>query len=414
MVLAPLRPVDAGQLGDGHLRRRALAEPLRLVDPVTVDRQRDRAPELDILEERPLRLVLDVEVERVRQAGALEPRLDQVELVVAGLLALHQQRVGVQGDHREIRLTADDLQPHRLAVRDNLDQTRIDVGKLLPGAVHRDVVGVALLEAEGWLHVDEHERRHGGPFDVALRAAERGVIGERILPVVEPLFLGLRVGVLVELGVPLLQPGARLVERPVGALVGHQVLRHLGIRLLVLDHHGDLVDGGDGLDLRGIPPHVTQLRLLHVVEMEREVLGREGVAVGPLRPLPKRQREGQVVVGEVVVQGQVGLERPVEVHPDRRRRSLGILADQVRPRVRAVAERDDLPAVGADLVEHRAHLGLQRQPLLHRRQLAGGHPCRKHGRFLVVRPGRSDNQRHYRCHQQDSFHICPSSCSAPR
>ena len=214
-------------------------------------------------------------------------------------------------------------------------------------------------------------------------------------PVGVPLFLGLGVGIRVVLDVPLLEPLARGIRAPVAAAPVQHVQDHARIGDAEIVAHGVVVDRRDRLELLRIAPGADPLVQVHLT-LEAEVLGGEWVAVGPLHPLAQVEREGHVVVRQLVIPGLVRLDGTVEVHPQRVLAALGRVA-AVDPGMGAGAEHVQRAAVGTDFLQGYQHVRLDGKTLFQRRQVARGHHGRQHRRFLVLAVPGHRGRRCRRC-----------------
>ena len=321
-----------------------------------------------------------------REGGVRAARAGRQDdtVVAVRLVLLQHAEVGQRHLPRVIGLAGNDLQlvgfrVHRLA--DDL----VDIGQLLVGRIHRIVVGVAVPDANGRRLRIPHPRVHGRLVEVGA-GIEPEVMVEGLAPTVEPLFLRKLVGIRVVLDVPLLQVRARCVRHPVAAAPVQKVQDHARVRRIVIPAHRVVVDHGHVIELYGGSPGVDFLVRVDVVEHEREVLGDEGIAVGPLHPFPQVERKALLVIGEFVVQRQVRFYRAVEVHAQRVRTALRRVG-HVLPGVGPVREHVERAAVGSHRLQGFEHLRLNRQALLDRRQFARRNHRRQHRCFLVVGRG---------------------------
>ena len=378
--IAPLVQVVAVRGRRGGLARRGQAEEHLLVHFAAVDGQRQGAPEAQVLVQLRAPRLLVVLIQHHRHVGRREPR-NQGYPIVALLLVLLvegevlQARVAV----RQVRLAADDLEVVHLLLHHGRDDA-VDVGKLVPGGVHAQVVGVALEYAHGGGNLGEAPRLNDRQLDVGRRLPEE-VIGERLLPGFVPLLLGNLVGLVVVVDVPLGEVVLRLQHLPVAAVPGGQLDHHLRVRGVELQAHGQVVDPHGVLDERaGLVGHDLGVEV-HGDELEHHVVGSDGVAVGPLVPLAQADRHRGIVRCHPHRFGHVGKNLPVDPLEQ-----VGAALDalgHVLPWPVVEGEYPHRAAVLPHLLDRGAHRRVRRQPFVHRRQFPGRHQRGQHRRFAV-------------------------------
>ncbi len=307
-----LRLEQRRQLHHGRLSRLALAVEHELIDLLAIDRQRQRLPEKQILEQLAQHQVGSRLVEEQRCVGA-DPRRPLQDAIVAPLLVVVEQREvgGIQVAHLEVELARHGLQVERLDRRGNGDGHLVDVGKLVAGLIHLPVVGIALVHRQrrGVLEGSPDRPRVQYRVVVVLRAIPVALVAEELGPVLEPGLLGHRlhlVGV-GELGVKLLHVVLRCEDVAAG---GGKVVQQQPRRRGEGPTHRRVVDLVADGQLAG---HQQPARLARrevvvaheVVEPEDDVVGRERLAVGPLHAVAQVHGDGATVFGELPVADHV-------------------------------------------------------------------------------------------------------------
>ena len=136
--------------------------------------------------------------------------------------------------------------------------------------------------------------------------------------------------------------------------------------------------------LAGAPAGVDAVVPLHVLHHEHQVVDDERVAVGPPGAGAQFEGDGEAVVRHGVAGGDVGHDfqrllvhgQQVDVEHLGSQLAAALVheADRLRHPQRAAVAAD---AVGEHLLHHR----IERDALLHGRQLARGDPCRQHRRL---------------------------------
>ena len=393
--------VVPGVPGPGaRLVRPGLPEVDDVDDLLAVDAQRQRLTELLVAEHLAhLRvLVREVQVD----LHLLRTRGDQLDQPVAALLhVLRQGRLVLQRVDvalLDVELARQRVEHQGLHVLRDAEAQAVDVGQLLTGLVDLPEVGVALHDhARGAARVGlgddpgvERGLGHIAParrdLDVTAACAEQGgPVGQ----------VG-RLGLLGGLGVVLRVELAAVVLREQRGVLPErrgQLLQEQGVRRGEGELDGVLVDLGD---LAGLAPD-HQLRGHRLVELgvlraildgEDDVVGREGLAVGPLHALAQVEDElrGRGIDFPALCHvGQHLGERQVPAHQ-------ALVADHaqdavvVRAAAQAAPQRAPVDAhlLGVD------HQRRRRQALRECRQLAFGCQLGQGGRLLAgLRPGRT-------------------------
>ena len=202
-------------LGNG-LARLAGAEEGGLVDLLAVDRQGHGDAEVLVRHQLAQLRILGVGLVE-DHAGVMSARARPEEDLVLALLllVLLEDRVVQQVDVALllVQLAGDGGQVERLRIGEELELDFVDVGQLVAGLVHADVVGVALEDED---LVADAVRGDPGRHARALRVVEGALlVGEQLRPGLE---LGVRhhlvqVFLLGVAGVELLQVLGRLEDR---------------------------------------------------------------------------------------------------------------------------------------------------------------------------------------------------------
>ena len=409
-----------------RLARRALAKVDHFVDLVAVDRHRQRDAKVAVLNQLALDRVGHVPVGLQPHLRAEQAR-HQVHAVIAGRLALLVQGEVLEGGEQvgDVALAGHDLQVIGLGV-DDLPHHRIDVGQLVARRVDHHVVGVALHHLAHGVGGGEHPRMNARLGEVLLGIPP--VVGaERVRPGVESLLLRQSLGVGVVVDMPLLQVVGGLDADPAAAGGSGEGGDDVGHRIVPGDREAVFADPLRVLHRRAHEvPHLDLLLQVHVLEGEDEVLGIDRIAVRPAHAGPHVQGEAGEVGRLLVIDDQAAVEGAVEVLAEEARPDLGHVAD-VLPGTGIAVIDEQGAAVAADLVEHRPHHRLRRQPLVHRRQLPLRHQRRQYRRLveaprrgaggrargrrrtLLVRPGRKRRRaaQRERRRGQRSYGITP-------
>ena len=384
--LAPLLLVETGGGVDGSLPRRGQSEVYRVVHLVTIDRQRHRAAEADVLEQRPQRRLLVVQVESERKLAA-EYSGDGIDRVAGRSFALLVQRV--VGERRvvrlHVRLAGHDLEIDRLLAGKIVDDG-VDVGELIAGRVHLVVVGIPLVQSVGSGELLHEPRQHHRLFEVA-EGVDLHVGVERVHPGIVALLLGQLVGVLIVVDVVLRQVFARRERNPVTPRPVRKEDRQRSQRLIALVAHRAVIDLDDAVHYGGRRAAAPEADLVDPVDRfppKQDVVRGERVAVGPLEPLPEGEQHALVVRRHLEIGCYVGHDLAVVGELQEERRTVLRSVAQVSPGTAVGVERGDRAAVAPHRLERDDHLRLDRQPFVDRRQLAGGDPGGQHRRLAVL------------------------------
>ena len=376
----------AADHGPGRLRQ---SEVEGLVDLFPVDCDRQRAPEVDLVQE--LGQVLVGGLQGQLQVALERPALPGQDLVVAGGLAFLHDLVVLEALHAaalDVDLPLDDRQRRRLLVGQDPDVDVVDVRELVARGVDHGIVRVA----GGAGPVDVIELRDDPGTDLRHGA---GIVHEAKLGVVLEVLVG-RVG--VEPGVELL--GVVLgVQRPgSGHVQGHV---RVGDRGDVLDRVVVDLLHLDGLAAGVRPPAPVRVDVRVVADVLHgpdDVVRGQGMAVRPLGAPAVPDGELGVVVVELVFRG-VQRVQAAEVHAvvqvsrqvvgDDEAEAAGIAQAAVVVQLDPAADGVGRPAaqraaVLADLAQHLPDQRLLGDALRDRRQVARGHHLGQHGRLAVV------------------------------
>ena len=197
----------------------------------------------------------------------------------------------------------------------------VDVGELVAGGIHLEVVGVAVEHRPARARLLDHPRTDRGHAHLArAQDADDASRIEVLVPVIEARFLGQVAGLVVVVGVPLLVDVLGQERGAADAVVGeagHHVGRH-EVGSVVGELHRMLIQRLDGLgDL-----HAQELRqhaavegaqdllvLVDVVPEEGDVFRHQRLAVRPAHPFAQAQGQAHAVLGHVPARRQVGQQR---------------------------------------------------------------------------------------------------------
>ena len=350
-----------------HLARRALAEVDDLVHLIAVDgvgERTDEAPLPLAPHQIPVLEVVEIVVRLNSHVRDVQPAPDVHPVDALPLPELEQGYVrGIERVAGEIELAGGGLERDHLRVFEHDDHVHgIDVRQLVPGRIYLEVVRIAFQPQLGWRALHCPERAQGRNL--------RGVLVSPPAQLVEHRHPGDVILLLhqrVELvpvpvrRVVVLQEVHRIdeVAAEEGEVVGEHRVR---LREHVLER--EVVDGDEFRSPHG---HVRQR--LHfriqpiVVEPEHEVVGGQGMAVGPLDPGPEADRRDAAVFAHAPGLRQVGQDI-AQVGRNGERMLPG---EELPP----VPKRDaSLATVLADALVGMADDGVVRQPVSHWRKIA--------------------------------------------
>ena len=398
-----------------RVERLRSSEEQRLADLLTVDRQRHRLAEPDVVEDLAQHRVL-VRVVEGDAAGERARRvIPQVDPVVSGALVLLVDREVGQLGKQQLHV---DLAGHRPR-RDVLVRLgelgalhAVDIGKLITGRVDLPVERIALPVLDARAVIVEHVgigNRHVG---VAVRnrqrsgmAAVRVVGGECLVPLFETLLLGQRAGVGVVADVPLLQVVLRGQRAGLSPRLGgrqERLGKRVPYRVLVelLRLHQLAAGGVASARFRRETAH--HLIIQDGVVEKQEVVGVGILAIRPFHAAAELQGQHRGVRGQLPAAHQVGDEHRTVGRP-LRHRLLQIL--HVFARFELRTRRIEHAAVLTDLAERAHHLGILRDALFDRRQLPVGDQRRQHRRLAELGDGVPGSRLVVRRRSKDVIHV---------
>ncbi len=373
---------------DGGREGSAQTEEEGVVHALAIDADRQGDAEVLVVEQLPQNGVFDGAIGHQAQFGG-EEVLCEFDAIVPLFSALLEDRhifhIDIVG--LEVELAGAGLEGLYLFVTGDHGLDTIDIGQLVAGGVDLMEVGVAhndgAVAGEGFVLPGPEGRT------VDAEVIRRSVVEvEGLHPGLKSLFLSQLLGIGVVVDVPLLQPVLGHDDVVVG---GHaratQVVHDDRVGHAEADFNHRVTDFGEDCRFTsGAPDRPRPGRgevFIHcdIFPGEHDVVGRERLAIRPLMALTQFDGQGFVVIGEVVVFGDVHEDLGVgEVIPEEPIHAQGGEAPQIDWVDFSEAQG---ASVGADPVLGFNHLRLCREPLIDGRQLAVGDHFGQHGGFVI-------------------------------